>query len=343
MEKQELAAFVEWLPSNVEEFKDKNPEEVVTMLNELSQTDEGVNVISNLINQFKERTQMFEQGGKLNFLVEKFKKGGTTKKENKEIIKEGRKSDKFNRVAYRNMKSALKEQNLGLTRLELKSAAMNNILGTNQDTPKTSLKMENNPIVPKNFTALNTSIKKDIEKEELPKIKTQQIPDLTGSTFSQAFSAARKGGLSTFKWNGKLYGTQLATSSKIVTKPNLPNVQLSNPLNITEANKQGIEAAKGIRPKNMEEGQMVNNPSYRSYSDYILMSNLGNPNRFDSRYIGPKTISTKENNNSTHGYIPIEYRINPRQLSSFLKRGGLLSKNFFDKLEELKKIFKNKL
>lgn len=70
MEKQELAAFVEWLSSNVEEFKDKNPEEVVTMLNELSQTDEGVNVISNLINRFKERTQMFEQGGKLSFLVE---------------------------------------------------------------------------------------------------------------------------------------------------------------------------------------------------------------------------------------------------------------------------------
>lgn len=79
MEKQELAAFVEWLPSNVEEFKNKNPKEIVTILNEMSKTDEGINIISELINQFKETTQMFKTGGKLDLLVSKFKNGGESK------------------------------------------------------------------------------------------------------------------------------------------------------------------------------------------------------------------------------------------------------------------------
>lgn len=163
MEKQELAAFVEWLPSNVEEFKDKNPEEVVTMLNELSQTDEGVNVISNLINQFKERTQMFEQGGKLSFLVEKLKNGNKYNRrqarQNKEDaglyytdentgqrlrgpIDKGNLKAKtakakavdgyqdqefitdFNRKDYRARKQALKQTNPELSRRERKAEAL---------------------------------------------------------------------------------------------------------------------------------------------------------------------------------------------------------------------------
>lgn len=163
MEKQELAAFVEWLPSNVEEFKDKNPEEVVTMLNELSQTDEGVNVISNLINRFKERTQIFEQGGKLSFLVEKLKNGNKYNRQqarqNKEDaglyytdentgqrlrgpIDKGNLKAKtakakavdgyqdqefitdFNRKDYRARKQALKQTNPELSRRERKAEAL---------------------------------------------------------------------------------------------------------------------------------------------------------------------------------------------------------------------------
>lgn len=85
MEKQELVKFVEWLPSNVEEFKNKNPKEIVTILNEMSKTDEGVSMISELINQFKETTQMFKTGGKLDLLVSKFKNGGESKQRASDI------------------------------------------------------------------------------------------------------------------------------------------------------------------------------------------------------------------------------------------------------------------
>lgn len=131
MEQEELMQFVQWLPSKVEEFQNKTPEEIVGKLNELAQTEDGMNTISGLINQFKQEQSagMFKQGGKLAYLVNKFKDGGSAKnerKENKKVVKEGKKSSKFNRTAYRNMKSAIKDQDLGLSRREVKAAAMKN-------------------------------------------------------------------------------------------------------------------------------------------------------------------------------------------------------------------------
>ena len=79
MNEQELVRFVKWLPSNINEFKDKTPEEVVTILNKMSQTEEGMNTISELINQFKQNSQMFKKGGKLDILINKFKPGGKPK------------------------------------------------------------------------------------------------------------------------------------------------------------------------------------------------------------------------------------------------------------------------
>ena len=196
MEQEELMQFVQWLPSKVEEFQNKTPEEIVGKLNELAQTEDGMNTISGLINQFKQEQSagMFKQGGKLAYLVNKFKNGGSAKnerKENKKVVKEGKKSSKFNRTAYRNMKSAIKDQDLGLSRREVKAAAMKNIVGDN--------------------------------------------------------------------------------------------------------------------------------------------SNLGNPNRFDSRYIGPRSMSVNYGNNATLGSIPIEHRINPRNLGSFFQEGGKTSQRKSDK------------
>ncbi len=35
MNKEDLTQFIEWLPVNINEFKDKTPDEVVTILNKL--------------------------------------------------------------------------------------------------------------------------------------------------------------------------------------------------------------------------------------------------------------------------------------------------------------------
>lgn len=82
MDNKELKPFIEWLPNNIEAFKNKNPEEIVNKLNKLSQSEEGMETISELINQFKNKNQMFKIGGKLG-LFNKFENGGKPK-----VIKE---------------------------------------------------------------------------------------------------------------------------------------------------------------------------------------------------------------------------------------------------------------
>ena len=274
MEQEELMQFVQWLPSKVEEFQNKTPEEIVGKLNELAQTEDGMNTISGLINQFKQEQSagMFKQGGKLAYLVNKFKDGGSAKnerKENKKVVKEGKKSSKFNRTAYRNMKSAIKDQDLGLSRREVKAAAMKNIVGDNSK-PKVT-KTEGSVISqPLSFgVSMKTGITPKVN------VQTNVTPDLSQGNFNQAFAAA-----------------------------------------------------KGIRPTNMNEELVITNPSY---SDYIVASNLGNPNRFDSRYIGPRSMSVNYGNNATLGSIPVEHRINPRNLGSFFQEGGKTSQRKSDK------------
>lgn len=90
MEQEELIQFVQWLPSKVAEFKDKTPEEIVGALNQMAQSEEGMNVISGLINQFKQEqsTGMFRKGGKINFLIDKFKDGGQTSRKSDKNRKE---------------------------------------------------------------------------------------------------------------------------------------------------------------------------------------------------------------------------------------------------------------
>lgn len=190
MEQEELMQFVQWLPSKVEEFQNKTPEEIVGKLNELAQTEDGMNTISGLINQFKQEQSagMFKQGGKLAYLVNKFKDGGSAKnerKENKKVVKEGKKSSKFNRTAYRNMKSAIKDQDLGLSRREVKAAAMKNIVGDNSK-PKVT-KTEGSVISqPLSFgVSMKTGITPKVN------VQTNATPDLSQGNFNQAFAAAR--------------------------------------------------------------------------------------------------------------------------------------------------------
>lgn len=128
------------------------------------------------------------------------------------------------------------------------------------------------------------------------------------------------------KW--KLYGTQLAPTRPAPKKPKLPQSNLGS-RNISGAEEAGMSAAKGIRPTNMNEELVITNPSY---SDYIVASNLGNPNRFDSRYVGPRSMSVNYGNNATLGSIPVEHRINPRNLGSFSKKGVKLLKENLIKL-----------
>ena len=90
-QQQTMAAFIQWLPQNIQQFEGslpkeiiepiataQSPEEVVNILNQLSQSQEGNQVVSVMFQTFQEsqKTGMFAKGGKLSQLLNKYQKGG---------------------------------------------------------------------------------------------------------------------------------------------------------------------------------------------------------------------------------------------------------------------------
>lgn len=90
-QQQTMAAFVQWLPQNIKQFEGslpkeiiepiaraQSPEEVVNVLNQLSQSQEGNQIVSTMFKAFQEsqKTGMFAKGGKLGQLLNKYQNGG---------------------------------------------------------------------------------------------------------------------------------------------------------------------------------------------------------------------------------------------------------------------------
>ena len=91
-QQQTMVAFIQWLPQNVQQFegslpKDiidpiaaaQSPEEVVNVLNQLSQSQEGTQIVSVMFQAFQEsqKAGMFAKGGKLGQLLNKYQSGGS--------------------------------------------------------------------------------------------------------------------------------------------------------------------------------------------------------------------------------------------------------------------------
>lgn len=94
-----MAAFVQWLPQNIKQFEGSLPkeiiepiataqssEEVVNVLNQLSQSQEGNQVVSAMFQAFQEskKAGMFAKGGKLDYLIQKYQNaaGNLPKRDN---------------------------------------------------------------------------------------------------------------------------------------------------------------------------------------------------------------------------------------------------------------------
>lgn len=76
---EELQKFIEWIPQNIEELKDKTPDEIVEVLNELGKSDEGKKMLETWMNEFKGSKSIFKDGGKMQALVNMFRCGGKSK------------------------------------------------------------------------------------------------------------------------------------------------------------------------------------------------------------------------------------------------------------------------
>ena len=94
MNEEQLIEFINWLPSIVPEFKDATPDQIVQTLNQMSESDEGQQMLSQLINTFQQAkqsadSQMFKKGGKLEAFVSKYGRGGEMCCKKKAILQGG--------------------------------------------------------------------------------------------------------------------------------------------------------------------------------------------------------------------------------------------------------------
>lgn len=94
MNEEQLIQFVNWLPSVVPEFKNSSPEEIVQSLNQMAESEDGQQRLSQLFTAFQEsqtseNSQLFKKGGKLAAFVSKYGKGGCVSCKKKEILRGG--------------------------------------------------------------------------------------------------------------------------------------------------------------------------------------------------------------------------------------------------------------
>ena len=94
MNEEQLIEFVNWLPTAVPEFQNAQPEQIVQALNQMYESEEGQQMLSQLFTAFQEskadtQSQMFKKGGKLGQLVEKAKKGKKMCCKKKEVLQKG--------------------------------------------------------------------------------------------------------------------------------------------------------------------------------------------------------------------------------------------------------------
>lgn len=89
-EQQMLAAFIQWLPKNIAKFQGQIPDEVITpianaksddevvnVLNQLAQSEEGNQLVSGMFQAFQQSQNqgLFKEGGKLAYGLKKFQRG----------------------------------------------------------------------------------------------------------------------------------------------------------------------------------------------------------------------------------------------------------------------------
>lgn len=69
MDEKTLMQFVQWLPTRVKELADATPDEIVEVINQLGQSEEGVAQLQSLFQEFeKESKSMFKKGGKFDYI-----------------------------------------------------------------------------------------------------------------------------------------------------------------------------------------------------------------------------------------------------------------------------------
>lgn len=235
MNEEQLIEFVNWLPSVVPEFKDATPDQIVQALNQMSESDEGQQMLSQLINTFQQAkqsadSQMFKKGGKLAAFVSKYGKGGEMCCKKKAILqggmvnkvaekmqdggetpsltrREAREQAAANRgfsrgqfqMAMANAKNALR--NAGLRGRDLRQQARQIVAG------EPEIIEESRPVF-QGIERVNNGLESMLPGKASALSSTGIITrEAKQPSFGDIFARARSAGAKEFLYNGKRYNT----------------------------------------------------------------------------------------------------------------------------------------
>lgn len=242
MNEEQLIEFVNWLPTAVPEFQNASPDQIVQSLNQMAESEEGQQMISQLVTAFQEskqagNSQMFKKGGKMAAFVNKYGNGGCVSCKKKEILRGGM----VNKMAEKmqdggdapkiSRRDAIRAgmSNKGYTR-EQANIALANAMNTGRDIGLRGRELRQwarrifIPNAPE--VDLNVEVPNAPELEQVPIGKfvfdnnsINPTIDTIPQTFNQAFRGARKAGLDEFTWNGKRYNTLLKEEAAALPTP----------------------------------------------------------------------------------------------------------------------------
>ena len=242
MNEEQLIEFVNWLPTAVPEFQNAQPEQIVQALNQMYESEEGQQMLSQLFTAFQEskadaQSQMFKKGGKLNQLVEKAKKGKKMCCKKKEVLQKGmvnkvaekmqdggetpsltrreaREQAAANRgfsrgqfqLAKKKKKNALR--GAGLRGRNLRQQARQMVAGQ----PTQPVETEFVPQVRKENPIIAAPLESSARLEALlpGRATTSQVYGIIereAPSFNNVFAKSRAAGLKEFTYNGKRYNT----------------------------------------------------------------------------------------------------------------------------------------
>lgn len=235
MNEEQLIEFVNWLPTAVPEFKNATPDQIVQALNQMSESDEGQQILSQLINTFQQAkqsadSQMFKKGGKLAAFVSKYGKGGEMCCKKKAILqggmvnkvaekmqdggetpsltrREARKQAATNRgfsrgqfqMAMANAKNALR--GAGLRGRDLRQQARQIVAG------EPEIVEETRPVF-QGIERVNNGLESALPGKTSTLSPTGIITrEVEQPSFGDIFARARSAGAKEFLYNGKRYNT----------------------------------------------------------------------------------------------------------------------------------------
>lgn len=183
MKEEKLIQFVQWLPTKIKELENAKPEQIVELINQMGQTEDGINQLNELLQEFEKEQQTISMklGGKFEY-IKILRNGGCPSCKKTEIrkIQKGGNSDdlitsmlvsslpNMNFIQRKTIGPNKYVHELSATREGLNNPTLARMIGVNPTTKQpdtTYVLLPSDPYADPIFTPLEGQAKRDFDSK----------------------------------------------------------------------------------------------------------------------------------------------------------------------------------